>query len=121
MSCVRALQVSYKLLAALDQGMEALMTGPDTNPQTLATALSAFQPTLPVLASTNTTITELNKYIVSPLLALPCQAHKAITNTLRCVSWYIDGDLCQSCRLGDTPAHSSAHACMGCGLLAFCA
>lgn len=77
---VCALQTSYKLLAALDQGMEALITGPNTNPQTLAMALTAFRPTLPVLASTNTTITELNKYIVSPLVALPCQALKAVSN-----------------------------------------
>lgn len=64
------LQISYNLLAALNQGMKALLTGANTNPQTLAAALTAFRPTLPVLASTNTTITELQKYIVRPHFAL---------------------------------------------------
>lgn len=62
------LQVSYDLLSALNSGMETLVTGPSTNPQTLASALTAFRATLPLQASTNTLITELPKYIVSLLL-----------------------------------------------------
>ena len=45
--------------------MEAVVTGPDTNPQTLVAALSAFQTTLAVPPSTTTMINELPKYIGS--------------------------------------------------------
>ena len=62
------LQASYSLLSALDTGMETLVTGPSTNPQTLASALTAFQATLPFSASTNTMISELSDYIVSFLM-----------------------------------------------------
>ncbi|KAL3142107.1 hypothetical protein ABBQ32_004725 [Trebouxia sp. C0010 RCD-2024] len=63
----RAMQVSYNLLFALNSGMESLVTGPSTNPQTLASALTAFQATLPFLGSTNTIISQLPNYIASTL------------------------------------------------------
>lgn len=91
------LQISYQLLAALDQGMTALMTGPNTNPQTLATALTAFQATLPVLASTNTTITELNKYIVSLFFALLLHYQLTVRSVTTSYVAPINVKPCQDC------------------------
>ena len=53
--------------------LELLFTGADTNPQTLATALTTFQATLPPawllsVGTSNTTIAELAKYIVSSFM-----------------------------------------------------
>lgn len=67
------MQTSYELLSDLDMALELLFNGADTNPQTLATALITFQATLPPawldsVGTTNTTIQELGKYIVSSLL-----------------------------------------------------
>ncbi len=57
------------LLSDLDMAFEALMTGADTNPQTLATALTAYSNTLYTtstsFAPVNTTISSLNTVIVS--------------------------------------------------------
>ncbi|DBB04425.1 TPA: hypothetical protein ACH3X1_012907 [Trebouxia sp. C0004] len=62
-----AVEVSYMLLSDLDVAFEAVMTGADTNPQTLATALNAYRNTLstasPSFAPVNTTISSLNTVI----------------------------------------------------------
>ena len=67
----RLLQMSYELLETLDSSFEIVMTGPDTNPATMATALTAYQATLfvgtgsgAIFGPVNTTYTELNQIIV---------------------------------------------------------
>ena len=65
------MQLSYELLDDLDVAMQALMTGSDTDPQTLATDLTTFQTYLDTSLATltrfdyvNTTTIELGKIIV---------------------------------------------------------
>ena len=57
--------MSYELLDNLDMAVEALMTGADTNPQTLATDLTAFHDSLATSTTINDTITYLKDIIVS--------------------------------------------------------
>ena len=58
------LQMSYELLYNLNAAYEGMMTGPDTNPVTLANALAVLQTSLLSLTSTNATIDNLNTVIV---------------------------------------------------------
>ena len=65
------LQTSYELLELLDSTFEIVMTSPDTNPVTMATALTAYQATLfvgtgagAIFGPVNTTYSELNQIIV---------------------------------------------------------
>ena len=66
------MQLSYELLYDLDSAYEALMTGADTNPQTLSAALAAYRVTLgsgtplsPFTADMNNTILQLGNINVS--------------------------------------------------------
>lgn len=58
------LQMSYELLYDLNEGMDALVTGPNTDPTTLANALTVLQTSLVSLASTNATIAALDNVMV---------------------------------------------------------
>ena len=58
--------MSYELLYSLNEGMEMLLTGPDTDPTTLATAITALQSSLTSLSSTNDTISVLDTIMVMP-------------------------------------------------------
>ncbi|DBA78043.1 TPA: hypothetical protein ACH3X2_008019 [Trebouxia sp. C0005] len=58
-----AMSKSYVLLDNLDLAVEALMTGADTNPQTLATDLTAFHDSLATSSTINDTISALNNII----------------------------------------------------------
>ena len=63
--------MSYELLYSLNEGMELLMTGPDTNPTTLSNALQVLQTSLDLYSMatpppTNITITALNRVMVTP-------------------------------------------------------
>ena len=83
-------QLSYELLDALDTTFEAVMTGPDTNPATMASALSAYQSTLNVASSAvfgpvNTTITQLTNVIVSQSWAEHVVLHGNCVLSLSCL------------------------------------
>ena len=52
--------------------VEAVMTGADTNPQTLATDLTAFYDSLATSSTINDTITYVNDIIVSCLCLSTC-------------------------------------------------
>ncbi|KAL0048626.1 hypothetical protein WJX82_007262 [Trebouxia sp. C0006] len=58
-----AMSTSYELLDNLDMAAAAVMTGADTNPQTLATDLTAFYDSLATSSTINDTITYLNDII----------------------------------------------------------
>ena len=104
LSIVRpSLQISYNLLSALDSGMEALVTGPSTNPQTLATALRDFQAKLAVPASTNTMIDELPKYIGSS--TYPVCLSSVVVRQAHCLS-RCDNTLIQFHKQSDCDANT---------------
>ena len=56
--------MSYELLYSLNEGVEVLMTGADTNPQTLADAIAVLRTSLDTPATTNTTIAALDSVMV---------------------------------------------------------
>ncbi len=68
------LQLSYQLLDNLDEAFVGAMTGSDTNPETLAAALTAYSPSVYTdsssFTSINTTIETLNTLNVSTCMML---------------------------------------------------
>ena len=83
------MQMSYELLYSLNEGMEMLLTGPDTNPTTLATAITALQSSLASLDTTNDTVTILSDVMVRPPPASP-----SILNSAFHVSFAVTSLLC---------------------------
>ena len=61
--------MSYELLSSLNEGMEVLLTGTDTNPTTLANAIEALRTSLDTPATTNTTIAALDRVMVTSFVS----------------------------------------------------
>jgi hypothetical protein len=84
------LQLSYELLDNLDDAFVAVMTGSDTNPQTLAAALTAYSPSVYTASSSfdaiNTTIQTLNTLNVSICMMTVLRTGSA-TTCLRCLGF----------------------------------
>jgi len=83
------LQLSYQLLDNLDEAFVAAMTGSDTNPETLAAALTAYSPSVYTYSSSftsiNTTIQTLYTLNVSTCMMLAVLRIGSATIRLRCL------------------------------------